>query len=50
MQEAHTAARKRLEKHRGLLDRVVSVLLEREVLDREAFVRLLGDDALRAIG
>ena len=41
---------KRLEKHRGLLDRVVSVLLEREVLDREAFVRLLGDDALRAIG
>jgi cell division protease FtsH len=43
LQEAHAAARHRLETHRAALDRVVKVLLEREVLDREAFLRLVSD-------
>jgi cell division protease FtsH len=50
LQAAHVAARRRLETHRAHLDRIVGALLEREVLDRDAFLGLLHDEPVRALG
>jgi cell division protease FtsH len=49
IEEAHTRARKVLEQHADELHRLSAILIERETIDKDQFVRLLAGEAEEAI-
>jgi cell division protease FtsH len=44
IEEAHTLARRVLEEHTEQLHRISAILIERETIDKDQFVRLLAGD------